>query len=273
MTSAVSADWVVPVDGPPIEGGVVRFEKRSDHRGRPGRVTVTLPTLIAPGFVNAHASRDSANYAVSATAARLRGSRRMSHARRSLPEECWRWQRLGALELAAARRDDRRRLQLCGSGRSGRAAASCGRSSTWRSSPSIPPTPSGGTRSAHKSRALRSSPSESHPTRRTPAPSTRIGLPRSASRSARIWQRARTRPNGSARRGAAQGDCVAARPATRPARCPSTRARALPPSLLRPLRRGRRLRRRAPSPRDVPVAHRSRSNALLGCGCAADRVP
>ncbi len=61
---SVSADWVLPVDGPPIENGVVRFED--------GRITQVgtghgerhyADAVIVPGFVNAHSHLEYANYA------------------------------------------------------------------------------------------------------------------------------------------------------------------------------------------------------------------
>jgi cytosine/adenosine deaminase-related metal-dependent hydrolase len=64
VSSAVSADWVLPVDGPPIEGGVVRYE--DGHivdvgRGRAQRHFADA--AIVPGFVNAHTHLEYANYA------------------------------------------------------------------------------------------------------------------------------------------------------------------------------------------------------------------
>ena len=64
MTSAVSADWVVPVDGPPIEGGLVRFENGRIIEVGPGRADRHFAdAVIAPGFVNAHTHLEYANYA------------------------------------------------------------------------------------------------------------------------------------------------------------------------------------------------------------------
>jgi len=61
---SVSAEWVLPVDGPPIEHGVVRFED--------GRITAVEAgrgdrhydgAVIVPGLVNAHSHLEYANYA------------------------------------------------------------------------------------------------------------------------------------------------------------------------------------------------------------------
>ncbi|HVU76825.1 MAG TPA: amidohydrolase family protein [Gaiellaceae bacterium] len=59
----LSADWVIPVDAPPIEGGLVRFEdSRIVHVG-PGRAERHFEdAAILPGFVNAHAHLEYANY-------------------------------------------------------------------------------------------------------------------------------------------------------------------------------------------------------------------
>jgi cytosine/adenosine deaminase-related metal-dependent hydrolase len=64
VTSAVSADWVLPVDGPPIEGGVVRYEGGRIVEVGPGRAERHFAeAAIVPGFVNAHTHLEYANYA------------------------------------------------------------------------------------------------------------------------------------------------------------------------------------------------------------------
>lgn len=64
MISAVSADWVLPVDGPPIEGGVVRFDGGRLVEVGPGRAENHFAeAAIVPGFVNAHTHLEYANYA------------------------------------------------------------------------------------------------------------------------------------------------------------------------------------------------------------------
>ncbi len=62
--SEISADWVLPVDGPPIAGGLVRYEdSRIVHVG-PGRADRHFPdAAILPGFVNAHSHLEYATYA------------------------------------------------------------------------------------------------------------------------------------------------------------------------------------------------------------------
>jgi cytosine/adenosine deaminase-related metal-dependent hydrolase len=62
--TAISADWVLPVDGPPVEGGLVRFEEGAIvevTRGRAERHYADA--AIVPGFVNAHSHLEYAVYA------------------------------------------------------------------------------------------------------------------------------------------------------------------------------------------------------------------
>jgi 5-methylthioadenosine/S-adenosylhomocysteine deaminase len=62
--TAVSADWVLPLDGPPIEGGRVRFEDARIVEVGPGRAERHFAdAVILPGFVNAHSHLEYANYA------------------------------------------------------------------------------------------------------------------------------------------------------------------------------------------------------------------
>jgi cytosine/adenosine deaminase-related metal-dependent hydrolase len=64
VISAVSADWALPVDGPPIEGGVVRYEDGLIVDVGPGRAERHfVDAAIIPGFVNAHTHLEYANYA------------------------------------------------------------------------------------------------------------------------------------------------------------------------------------------------------------------
>jgi cytosine/adenosine deaminase-related metal-dependent hydrolase len=64
VTSAVSAEWVLPVDGPPIEHGVVRFENGQIVEVGAGRADRHFAdAAIVPGFVNAHTHLEYANYA------------------------------------------------------------------------------------------------------------------------------------------------------------------------------------------------------------------
>jgi len=63
-SGSVSADWVLPVDGPPIENGVVRFENGRVAEVRTGRgERHYADAVIVPGFVNAHSHLEYANYA------------------------------------------------------------------------------------------------------------------------------------------------------------------------------------------------------------------
>ena len=60
----VSADWVLPVDGPPIEGGLVRYEEGAVVEVTQGRAKHHhADAAIVPGFVNAHSHLEYAMYA------------------------------------------------------------------------------------------------------------------------------------------------------------------------------------------------------------------
>ncbi len=60
----VSADWVLPGDGPPIEGGRVRWEGSRIVEVAPGRAERHYAdSVILPGFVNAHSHLEYAVYA------------------------------------------------------------------------------------------------------------------------------------------------------------------------------------------------------------------
>jgi cytosine/adenosine deaminase-related metal-dependent hydrolase len=60
----VSADWVLPVDGPPIEGGLIRYEDGGLVEVTTGRANRHYAdAAIVPGFVNAHSHLEYAMYA------------------------------------------------------------------------------------------------------------------------------------------------------------------------------------------------------------------
>jgi 5-methylthioadenosine/S-adenosylhomocysteine deaminase len=62
--SEVSAGWVLPVDGPPIEGGIVRYDGSRIVEVGEGRAEQHFEdAAIVPGFVNAHSHLEYANYA------------------------------------------------------------------------------------------------------------------------------------------------------------------------------------------------------------------
>src|SRR5262249_25690212 len=62
--TAVSADWVLPVDGPPIENGAVRFEDGRIVEGGEGRgERHYADAAILPGFVDAHSPLEYSRYA------------------------------------------------------------------------------------------------------------------------------------------------------------------------------------------------------------------
>jgi cytosine/adenosine deaminase-related metal-dependent hydrolase len=66
VTRVLSADWVVPVEGPPIEGGAVAIENgRIVAVGSTAELgsTVHFPeAILVPGFVNAHSHLEYAVY-------------------------------------------------------------------------------------------------------------------------------------------------------------------------------------------------------------------
>lgn len=60
----ISADWVLPVDGPPVEHGLVRFEHGAIVEVTQGRAERHWEgAAILPGFVNAHSHVEYALYA------------------------------------------------------------------------------------------------------------------------------------------------------------------------------------------------------------------
>ncbi|HEV2591218.1 MAG TPA: amidohydrolase family protein [Gaiellaceae bacterium] len=60
----ISAGWVLPLDGPPIENGFVRFEGGRITEVGEGRAERHYPdAVIVPGFVNAHSHLEYAVYA------------------------------------------------------------------------------------------------------------------------------------------------------------------------------------------------------------------
>ncbi len=62
--TAVSAEWVLPLDGPPIENGCVRFEGGRVVDVGPGRGDRHYEaSAIVPGFVNAHSHLEYSRYA------------------------------------------------------------------------------------------------------------------------------------------------------------------------------------------------------------------
>jgi 5-methylthioadenosine/S-adenosylhomocysteine deaminase len=62
--SELSAEWVLPLDGPPIRGGFVRFDEGRIVEVGEGRAERHFDeAVILPGFVNAHSHLEYANYA------------------------------------------------------------------------------------------------------------------------------------------------------------------------------------------------------------------
>ena len=201
MTSAVSADWVLPVDGPPIEQGVVRFDHGRIVEVAPGRAERHFPeAAIAPGFVNAHTHLEYANYAGFADGMQFGPWIKTHIARKARLEfqDMLAVARLGALE--SLRSGATTVADYSFSGATAAAADELGLRAIVnpRSSPSTLPTlNASGRTSEPSSRRRRSSASASRRTRRTPARSRRTGSPcHSACLSARTSPRAQTRRNG-----------------------------------------------------------------------------
>ena len=62
--NAISSDWVLPVDGPPIPNGRVRYEGGEIVEVGPGRAERHFEdAAILPGFVNAHSHLEYSRYA------------------------------------------------------------------------------------------------------------------------------------------------------------------------------------------------------------------
>ena len=62
--TTVSADWVLPLDGPPVENGLVRFEEGRIVEVAEGRGERHYDeAAIVPGFVNAHSHLEYSGYA------------------------------------------------------------------------------------------------------------------------------------------------------------------------------------------------------------------
>ena len=64
MTTAVSAGWVLPVDGPPLPDGLVAWEDGQIVEVARGRADRHFDgAVIIPGIVNAHSHLEYAVYA------------------------------------------------------------------------------------------------------------------------------------------------------------------------------------------------------------------
>ena len=113
--TALSADWVLPVDGPPIEGGLVRFEGGAITEVGPGRAERHFDAAaIIPGFVNAHSHLEYAVYAGFGDGEAF-GPWITAHVTRKQRldfDDMVAIARLGAARVAAVRRHDDGRLQL-----------------------------------------------------------------------------------------------------------------------------------------------------------------
>ena len=275
--SAVSAGWVLPVDGPPLEDGYVAWEDGrivEVGRGR-GRPPLRRDAIILPGIVNAHSHLEYAVYAGlrrrssrSATGSpRTSRRKRVLDARRDGRDRAPRRRR-----VARRRHHDDRRLQLLGRrGRRPPPSSGCGRSSTSRSSA---PTPSD---AAARFEELRARIEETELVRigiSPHAPYTcsldvyrwclSLGIPvgthLAESDGENEWLEHGTGPL------AAAATCSSRRPGS----APSGRSRrcSAPSSSARTASRSTPDEIALLAAADVPVAHCPRSNALLGCGIA-----
>ena len=67
MNGVLSADWVLPIEGPPIEAGAVSIEDGRivavGSSAELGAGTYFEDAVISPGFVNAHSHVEYAVYA------------------------------------------------------------------------------------------------------------------------------------------------------------------------------------------------------------------
>ena len=269
---AVSADWVLPVDGPPLEdasspgrtGGSSRSPGHGERHYDGG--------VIVPGIVNAHSHLEYAVYAGFGDGQLRRLARgRTSPQANARPRATGRDRAPRRRGLAGRRDHDDRRLQLLGRGRDRRERARPSRDRLPRGLRLPTRTGRSALRGARarveETRARHGS--ASRPMLPTPARSScTAGASRSASRSARIWPRAKARTSGSSMapaRSRSQPLLVAADRKRSVGTLAGARARdSSPPTASRSTTTEIALL----AARDVPVAHCPRSNACLGCGIA-----
>ena len=113
----ISAGWVLPVDGQPIENGRVRFEDGAIVEVGPGRADRHFEdAAIVPGFVNAHSHLEYSLYAGFGDGTAF-GPWLATHVARKgalEPAEMLALARRGRARLARLRDHDDRRLQLLG---------------------------------------------------------------------------------------------------------------------------------------------------------------
>ena len=272
----VSADWVLPVDGPPIHGGRVRFEDGAIVEVGPGRAERHFEdAAIVPGFVNAHSHLEYSLYAGFGDGQAF-GPWIATHVERKngcRPEDMLALARRGVAD--SLRSGITTTADYSFSGAAATAAAELGLRAivyleVFARDPAVAARSTPEKRARIAGVAARDG-SASRPTRRTRARSRSTGgACRSASRSARTSPSRRARTSGSSDgTGPLEGIAPLLVPPTGRTRRRDARAgaRARPP--LRPLRRGRRRARSRSSPRATCRSPTAR--ARTRCSAAASR--
>ena len=136
--TAVSADWVLPVDGPPLRDALVAWEDGRIVEVAAGRAERHFEgAMILPGLVNAHSHLEYAVYAGFGDGQRLRRLARHAHRAQARARRTTRWSRSPAAEPPTRSRPGSRRRPTTASRAPPRRrppSSACARSSTSRSS-------------------------------------------------------------------------------------------------------------------------------------------
>ena len=277
VRQAISADWVLPVDGPPLERRFVAWEDGTDRRGRlrAARSATTRGAVILPGIVNAHSHLEYAVYAGFGDGQPF-GDWLATHVARkrslSAPTRRWRSPGRGVADSLAAGITTTADYSF--SGAAATAATELGLRAivyleVFGSDPAAAERDSRRfARRLEESELVRIGISP-HAPYTCSARGVPLGASRSGSRSARTSPRARARTSGSSTarvRSRPPRECSSSRPGSaRSRRSPRCSA---PSSSAPTASRSTRPRSRCSRGADVPVAHCPRSNAFLGCGTA-----